>query len=65
MEITITDETDDTVEFDIEDASPAFANALRRTMIGDVPTLAIETVTVTENNSGLFDEILAHRLGLL
>lgn len=65
MEITVTDETDDTVEFDLEGVSPAFANALRRTMIGNVPTLAIEDVTVTANNSGLFDEILAHRLGLL
>lgn len=65
MDITITDETDDTVEFDFEGGNPAMANALRRTMIGDIPTIAVENVTFTANNSGLFDEIIAHRLGLL
>ncbi|MDY6773870.1 MAG: DNA-directed RNA polymerase subunit D [Candidatus Nanohaloarchaea archaeon] len=65
MEIEITQEEGDRLEFELEDVSPEFANALRRTMIGDVPTLAIEEVRVTENNSGLFDEILAHRLGMV
>lgn len=65
MDITITDESDDTITFELEDATPAFANALRRTMIGDVPTLAIEDVTINQNKSGLFDEIIAHRLGMV
>lgn len=65
MDIEITDTTDDTIQFDLDGATPALANALRRTLIGDVPTLAIEDVTVTRNTSGLFDEIVAHRLGLL
>lgn len=65
MDVTITDESDTSVTFELTDASPAFANALRRTMIGEVPTLAIEDVVIAENTSGLFDEIVAHRLGLL
>lgn len=65
MDVTITDESDDTVTFELSGTSPAFANALRRTMIGDIHTLAIEDVAITKNNSGLFDEIIAHRLGLL
>lgn len=65
MNIDITEEDGDVIEFDLEDSSVEFANALRRTMIGDVPTLAVENVTVTANNSGLFDEILAHRLGMV
>ena len=34
-------------------------------MMAEVPTLAIETATVQENSSVLFDEFLAHRIGLL
>ncbi|MDD1694767.1 MAG: DNA-directed RNA polymerase subunit D, partial [Methanoregula sp.] len=30
-------------------ASPAFANAFRRAMIGEVPTLAIEDVRIYDN----------------
>ncbi len=65
MDITITDESDDTLTFELSDTTPAFANALRRTMIGNIPTLAIEDARITKNSSGLFDEIVAHRLGLL
>jgi DNA-directed RNA polymerase II subunit RPB3 len=43
----------------------SMANALRRIMMAEVPTLAIETVTINENSSVLFDEFLAHRAGLL
>ncbi|MDY6770153.1 MAG: DNA-directed RNA polymerase subunit D [Candidatus Nanohaloarchaea archaeon] len=65
MDIDITAESGDTIEFDLDGASVEFANALRRTMIGGIPTLAVEEVRVTANNSGLFDEILAHRIGLV
>ncbi len=65
MDVTITAETDDMLEFELEDASVELANALRRTMIGGVETLAVEEVSVSRNNSGLFDEILAHRLGMV
>lgn len=33
--------------------------------MAEVPSLAVETVTVNENTSVLFDEFLAHRIGLL
>ncbi|MCJ7478836.1 MAG: DNA-directed RNA polymerase subunit D [Candidatus Nanohaloarchaeota archaeon QJJ-7] len=65
MEIDITEESGDTIEFELEGVSAGFANSLRRTMVGNVPTLAIEEIRVTRNNSGLFDEILAHRLGMI
>lgn len=63
----------------ISDANPTLANALRRVIIADVPKLAIEDVEFHlgsiagregdeveyESTTPLFDEIIAHRLGLI
>jgi DNA-directed RNA polymerase subunit D len=49
----------------IKGITPAYANALRRYCIDYVPTLAIEDVEIIKNNSVLYDEILAHRIGLI
>lgn len=65
MEIQFASLDDTAVRFTLAGASPAFANALRRAMISDVPTLAIEDVRIYDNTSALFDEMLAHRLGLI
>lgn len=43
----------------------AFCNSLRRSMITDVKTYAIEIVSIIKNNTILIDEIFAHRLGLI
>lgn len=53
------------LSFVLKDSTVAYANALRRAIISLVPTLAIEEVTFQENNSALYDEVIAHRLGLL
>jgi len=42
-----------------------YANAVRRAMISDVPTLAIDNVNVEINESNLHDEMLCHRLSLV
>ncbi len=47
------------------DSHPAFANALRRIMISDVPSIAIENVSITENSSVIIDEMIVHRLALI
>ena len=65
MKIEILEKKGNKLDFILEGASPAFANALRRIMISELPVLAIEDVDVFENNSPLYDEILAHRLGLI
>jgi DNA-directed RNA polymerase subunit D len=65
MEIQFASLDDYTTRFTLTGARPAFANALRRAMISDVPTLAIEDVRIYDNTSALFDEMLTHRLGLI
>lgn len=42
----------------------SLANALRRSVL-EVPTLAIDEVEVFKNDSALYDEVLAHRIGLI
>ncbi len=61
----------------LHDTTPYYANMLRRTLMADVPKMAIEDVEFHlgpirdedgreyESVSPLFDEIIAHRLGLL
>lgn len=49
----------------IEDLNAAQANALRRIMVEEVPTLAVEEVEFHKNNTVMYDEIMAHRLGLI
>ena len=43
----------------------SIANAFRRILIAEVPTLAIEYVYINNNTSIVQDEVLAHRLGLV
>lgn len=53
------------LSFILKDSNHVFANTLRRIMIDEVPTMAIEDVEFSKNNSILYDEIVAHRLGLV
>ncbi len=65
MDIKLLSKELETLRFVLSDVSPAFANALRRIMISEVPVMAIDDVMILENNSVMYDEILAHRLGLI
>ncbi len=64
MKVKINNKTNDEISFILEEVPISFANALRRIMISEVPTMAIEEVEFKKNSSILYDETLAHRLGL-
>lgn len=51
------------VEF--KDTHNTIVNAFRRVILDEVPTFAIEDVEIVKNDSALYDETLAHRLGLV
>ncbi len=65
MNIKLLEKSDDKASFVLEGCKVSFANSLRRSVIEEVPTLAVEDVEFRENSSALYDEIIAHRLGLL
>ncbi|KAM4678958.1 DNA-directed RNA polymerases I and III subunit RPAC1 isoform 2-T2 [Amazona ochrocephala] len=58
-------EEGDELEFDMVGIDAAIANAFRRILLAEVPTMAVEKVFVYNNTSIVQDEILAHRLGLI
>jgi DNA-directed RNA polymerase subunit D len=49
----------------LEESNPQFANALRRIMIGEIPILTINSVDFTTNDSVLYNEVIAHRMGMI
>ncbi|KAJ2031415.1 RNA polymerase II subunit 3 [Coemansia sp. RSA 922] len=57
------DETN--IDFVLSNTHLSVANSLRRTMIAEVPTMAIDLVEFHDNTSMLVDEYLAHRLGMV
>ncbi|XP_049572378.1 DNA-directed RNA polymerases I and III subunit RPAC1 isoform X2 [Orcinus orca] len=56
---------ENSLEFDMVGIDAAIANAFRRILLAEVPTMAVEKVLVYNNTSIVQDEILAHRLGLI
>lgn len=65
MKIKTLPKSDTELCFILSGINHIYANTLRRIMLVEVPTLAIEEVTFIKNDSALYDEIIAHRLGLL
>lgn len=76
MDIEILEMAETKCRFILKNSTPAKANALRRTMLTDIPKMAIDYVDFHlgpidvdgrefESITPLFDEIIAHRLGMV
>jgi len=61
--IKIIDKTDEKISFK-SDIPISMANAIRRSL-NYVPIMAIESLEISKNDSALYDEIIAHRCGLI
>ena len=77
MDIEFREVKDNFIRFVVSDANPQQVNALRRTLLSEVPKMAVNNVefhlgpimgedgTEYESVTPLFDEMIAHRLGLI
>ncbi len=65
MEVQILEKDDKNMRLLIRDANVPYVNALRRIIISEVPTMAVEEAVILENSSIMQDEMIAHRLGLV
>ncbi|CAO2657050.1 Nn.00g058530.m01.CDS01 [Neocucurbitaria sp. VM-36] len=57
--------TPNDTSFSLISLDTSVANAFRRILLAEIPTLAIEDVFIYQNTSIIQDEVLAHRLGLI
>lgn len=65
FDINVLEKSETRISFIISKISETQLNTLRRSIINLVPTMAIEEVEMRKNSSVLYDEVIAHRLGLI
>ena len=65
LELKIMEKTKTDAVIRIQGIDAPFANALRRIIMSEIETMAIDKVVMYQNTSVMQDEILAHRLGLV
>jgi DNA-directed RNA polymerase alpha subunit len=53
------------LELEFTNSSAPYMNTLRRAIMNEVPTLAIEKITFNKNTGVMYDEMLGLRLGLI
>eukprot|EP01080_Neovahlkampfia_damariscottae_P009997 gene9997-2316_t len=63
--IEVKEQNNEKIVFLLKNVDTSYANALRRVMIAEVPTMAVDLVEIEQNTSVLNDEFLSHRLGLI
>lgn len=65
LEIKIISSDSDSIVFDLIGVDACIANSLRRIMLAEVPTMAVESIYIKDNTTVMQDEVLAHRIGLV
>ena len=65
IEVVKVDKKKNKLTIMLKKTDAAFVNAVRRAILENVPTMAIEDVELRKNTAVLYDEVIAHRLGLL
>ncbi len=65
MKLSLVEKNKRATVFEVSGASPGYVNTLRRVFASEVPTMAISKVEFKNNSSALYDEMIAHRLGLV
>ncbi|MFW9897715.1 MAG: DNA-directed RNA polymerase subunit D [Candidatus Thorarchaeota archaeon] len=65
MNLEVLEKTDHKLVFVIEEITIEMVNALRRIIMTELPCFAIDEVIILKNDSPLYDEIVAHRLGMI
>jgi DNA-directed RNA polymerase subunit D len=65
LEINFLEKNDEKIKFVVDGINSALAGELRRIMMTEIPTLAIDLVDFRKNDSVIWDEVLASRLGLI
>ncbi len=65
MKVELLSRDEESATFLIKGANTGLMNALRRIVISEVPVFAVEELYIYENDSPLWDEFIAHRVGLI
>jgi len=65
MDTTVFNSSESQLKLIVKDVDPTFMNSLRRTIMAEVQIPAVEKVYIAENTSVLYDDMIAHRLGLI
>ena len=65
MDVTVVSHEGNKAVLILEKTEPAVANAMRRTLMAEIPIMAIDEITFYENTAVMPDEYVAHRLAMV
>ena len=65
MDLKLLERNERRLSFIVEGLSIEMINAIRRIMLTEIPVMALSEIIILKNDSPLYDEIIAHRLGLI